>query len=105
MAKLLDMVYDTVSAMHIKQENSLDEIDKLKKIINGGGGGQGDRYKKGILENKVIQNIKSLTGDESQFGQWHQQLINAQSTINGDHSQVIKDIEKAMGVGENWRMS
>ena len=53
----------------------------------------GDKYKKGILEYKVIQTIKPLTGDKSHFRQWHQQLINALSTINEDHSEAIKDMD------------
>ena len=41
-----------------------------------------------------------MTGDKSQFRQWHQKLINALSTINEDHSETIKDIEQAMDVGD-----
>ena len=101
-ADLLNMVYETVSAMHKSQLDDKDEIRKLKDVINAGanGGGGGDKYKKGILEYKVVQDIKSLTGDKSQFRQWHQKLINALSTIHGNHSEIIKDIEKAMDVGE-----
>ena len=102
-ADLLSMVYETVSAMHINQQNSDDQIEKLKETINAGalgGAAAGDKYKKGILEYKVIQTIKPLTGDKSQFRQWHQKMINALSTINEDHSDTIKDIVQAIDVGD-----
>ena len=60
-ADLLSMVYETVSAMHINQQNSDAQIEKLKKTINAGaigGAVAGDKYKKGIVEYKVIQHIK-----------------------------------------------
>ena len=65
------------------------------------GANQQSARKKGILEFKVVQNIKPLTGDKSQFRQWHQKLINALMTINEDHAKIIKGIEKAMDVGDN----
>ena len=100
---LLSMVYETVSAMHVNQQKSDDQIEKLKKVINAdaaGGFVTGDKHRKGILEYKVIQNIKPLTGDKSQFRQWHQKLINALSTVTGEHADVIKEMEKMMDVGE-----
>ena len=62
--------------------------------------GPQQHHKKGILEFKVIQNIKPLTGNRSQFRQWHQKLINAISTINEEHAEIIKSIEKAMDIGD-----
>ena len=61
---------------------------------------QHQQHKKGILEFKVIQNIKPLTGNRSHFRQWHQKLINALSTIKEDHAEVIKTIERSMDVGD-----
>ena len=43
-------------------------------------------HKKGILEFKVVQNTKPLTGDKGHFRKWHQKLINALSTIKEDHA-------------------
>ena len=59
----------------------------------GPGPTQQNSHKKGILELKVIQNINPLTGDKGQSRQWHQKLINALSTINEDHAEIIKTIE------------
>ena len=65
-AELLDMVYETVSTMHKNQQDDKDEIDNMKRVINTGApGGAIDKYKKGILEYKVIQNIKPLTGEKT----------------------------------------
>ena len=50
-ADLLNIVYETVSAMHKSQLDDKDEIRKLKDVINASAnGGGGDKYKKGILE-------------------------------------------------------
>ena len=62
-------------------------------------GSQQQQHKKGILEFKVVQNIKPLTGNKSQFRQWHQTLINALSTTKEDHAETIKVIEKSMDIG------
>ena len=100
-ADLLSMVYETVSTMHRNQQDDTKYIHNLKGLINPGAKGSfGDKHKKRILEYKVVQNIKSLTGDNSQFCQWHQKLINALSTINENHSYIIKDIEKSVDVGD-----
>ena len=61
---------------------------------------QRSAHTKRILEFRVIQNIKPLTGDKSQFTQWHQTLINALMTINEEHAEIIKTIEKAMDIGD-----
>ena len=61
---------------------------------------QQQQHKKGILEYKVIQHIKPLTGNKAQFRQWHQKLINALSTIKEEHAEIIKAIEKSMDIGE-----
>ena len=66
---------------------------------------QQHQHKKGILEYKVIQNIKPLTGSRSQFRQWHQKLINALSTIKEDHAEIIRAIEKSMDVGDKIQES
>ena len=63
-------------------------------------GPQQQQHNTGILEFKVVQHIKPLTGNKSQFIQWHQQLINALSTINEDHAEIIKAIEKSMDSGQ-----
>ena len=47
---------------------------------------QHQQHKKSILELKVIQNMKPLTGDKGHFIKWHQQLINALSTIKEEHA-------------------
>ena len=65
--------------------------------------GHQHQHKKGILEFKVVQTIKPLTGNISQFRQWHQKLINALSTIKEDHSEIIKTIEKQWLLATQFR--
>ena len=62
--------------------------------------GPQQQHKKSILEFKVIQNMKPLTGDKGHFRKWHQKLINALSTINEEHAEIIKTTEKSMDIGE-----
>ena len=44
--------------------------------------------------------MKAPTGDKSQFRQWHQKLINALSTINGEYAEAIQEMERSMDIGE-----
>ncbi len=47
----------------------------------GGAGGGGAKFAKGVMEHRVIQNLKAANGDTSVFRQWHQNF-----TISLGHS-------------------
>ena len=51
-------------------------------------------FKKGIMDHKVIQNLKPLTGDKSKFRQWHHTLMNAMCQV--------KKIEKWSRPWKKW---
>ena len=78
------------------------QIDATVQQISQGsysGSQQTQAKVKGILEHKVIQNMKPLTGDKGKFRQWHQQFVNAITQVNQDHGEAIKRMEEVLDTG------
>ena len=89
---------DVVTQQNSTNLNTL--ANQFAQYQSSSPGPQQQTFKKGILEFKVIQNIRPLTGNRSQFRQWHQKLINALSTIKESHAEIIRTLEKSMDVGD-----
>ena len=105
-------INDKLNASDVPQK--INNLDQMMQQINANlhalagqvaqhqaaPGPQQPQHKKSILEFKVIQNIKPLTGDKGHFRKWHQKLINALSTIREEHAEIIRTIERSMDIGE-----
>ena len=50
-------------------------INMFTEAGSGGNGG-GHRFNKGIMEHKVINNLRCVSGDKSLFRQWHKTFVN-----------------------------
>ncbi len=58
-------------------------INMVAAVGNGGkGGGRGFKYPRRVVENKVIQNLKVVSGDKSLFRQWYQKFTTALGQIS-----------------------
>ncbi len=66
-------------------------------------GATGAWLQKGIIEHKVIQNLKDVKGDKGFFRQWRQKFVTAIGQVNGDCEAIIHTWVKyrpQQGVGQ-----
>ena len=61
---------------------------------------QSTTFKKGIMEHKIVQSLKPLTGDKGQFRQWHLKAMSALSQVNPEYGQIRKAMETDMDTGK-----
>ena len=83
----------TTNSKLISLEAATRQIDATVQQVQqqGQSSGQGSNsgnWQKGILEYKVVQGIKSVTGDKSKFRQWHQKFVNALSQVKSNTAKL-----------------
>lgn len=82
--------------------NATRQIDTtVQQIAASGAGPQqpaGDTFK-GILERRVIQGQKPLTGEKSKFRQWHQKFVNAMAQVDEGYCKILKNMEDTLDTG------
>ena len=66
-----------------------------------GASGGGFKYTKGIMEHRVIQNLKAVTGDKSLFRQWHRRFASALGQCDQVHEEIIQHLVKETDLGED----
>jgi len=66
----------------------------------GGGHGGGSKYQKTIMEHKVIQYLRTVSGDKSLFRQWHQKFTTALGQVPGAHEEIIQRMVKEIDLGK-----
>ena len=76
-------------------------INLVSAINPGGSGGHGgNRFTaKGIMEHKVIMNLRMVNGDKSLFRQWHQRFITALGQVEGAHEEIIQLLVRETDLG------
>jgi hypothetical protein len=114
----MDKVVDLVSKMEGKMtymegmsipvrlgnvEQSVSEV-KLQ-VSNGKGTGKGgsseQQRRRGIMESKAIQGIKTLTNERSGFRMWHDKLVNAFAQTEGGYRIVMEEITRCLDQGKS----
>ena len=50
----------------------------------------GKMFDKGIMEYKVMQNLKSVSSDKSTFRQWHVKLLNAVNQVKKEYADLLR---------------
>ena len=68
--------------------------DKLGNNVGYGGG------KKSVMEYKVIQHLKPVTGEKSTFRQWRQKGLSAISQEKSEYGVMIEDLAKYIDLGK-----
>ncbi len=66
---------------------------------SGGTGGDGSKYARSIMENKVIQNVRVLSGNKSLFRQWHQKYTTAFGQVGGAHVEIVHPLVEKIDLG------
>ncbi len=74
------MIDMTKAAGRIFEQEHFRMINMVLAINPGGWGGTGGHgfTTKGIMERKVIMNIRMVNGDKSLVRQWHQRFVTAE---------------------------
>merc|ERR1711989_284735 len=71
------------------------EPDRVRQVVNsmsGLGGQYPGGSRKGIMEFKVVQNLKAVTGDKTGFRQWHQKFMSALGQVNSRYEGLMKNL-------------
>ncbi len=76
MANVCWDMFRAVGAM-FEQEHlrTINLLSSYNTGATGGKAGKGANWSKGIMEHRVIQNMKAVNGDKALFRQWHQKLL------------------------------
>ena len=71
-------------------------------INPGGSGGRGGNgvTKRGIMEHKVITNLRCVSHDKSLFRQWHQRFITALGQYDHVHEEIAQHLVKETDLGK-----
>jgi hypothetical protein len=64
-----------------------------------GGGSSG--VTRGIMEHKVIQNLKAVNGDKGLFRQWHQKFTTALGQVNGMYEEMVHRMAREIDLGKD----
>ncbi len=81
------------------EQEHLRFINMFAAIGGGGSGGGSHRFVKGIMEHKVIQHLRAVSGDKSLFRQWHQKFTIALGQVAGAHEKIVHRLVKENGLG------
>ena len=59
-----------------------------------------EKYQKGIMEHRVIQNLKNVNGDKSMFRQWNQKLTTAIGQHKGSYEEMVHKMSRELDLGK-----
>ncbi len=94
----IDMTKTTERMFEQEHLRIINMVTAINPGCLGGKGGDGFTTR-GIMENKVITNLRCVSGDKSLFPQWHQKFI----TAVGQHDQGTRRDRAAIGQGVGLR--
>jgi hypothetical protein len=57
------------------------------------------RQVRSIMENRVIMNLKAVTGDKSWFRQWHQKFVAAIGQVRREYEEIVLRLVKEIDLG------
>ena len=67
-----------------------------------GSGGAVTKYTRGIMEHKVITNLRCVNGDQSLFRQLHQRFIAALGQYYHVHEEIAQHLVKEADLGQEF---
>ncbi len=65
------------------------------------GNARGHRVNKGIMEHKVINNLRCVSGDKSLFRLWHQRFVTALGQYDQVHEEIVQHLVKETDFGKD----
>ncbi len=72
----------------------------MHTAASGGMSGGHKTYNKGVMEHRVIQNLKNVNGDKSLFRQWHQKFTTAIGQYKGVYEEMVHKMARELDLGK-----
>ena len=93
-------IREVFTAIGMNIEGEYARIVKLidDKVANSTG--YVGKSAKGIMEYKVMQHLKVVTGDKGMFRQWHMKLMSAISQVKKEYGVMLEDLVKHIDLGK-----
>ncbi len=63
--------------------------------------GGGVRLSRGIMEHKVVQNLRAVNGDKGLFRQWHQKFTTALGQVREECDGIIRKLARDINLGKD----
>ena len=91
----------TKAAGRMFEQEHLRMINMVSAINVGGlGSGGGPRFNKGIMEHRVVQNLRAVNGDKGSFRQWHQKFTTALGQVKAEYDEVVHKLVREIDLGK-----
>ncbi len=74
-------------------------IINMVTSIHLGEVGGGNLFTKGIMEHKVIQNLRAVSGDKGLFRQWHQKFTTALGQVKTEYEEMVHRFAREIDLG------
>ena len=83
------------------EQEHLRMINMVSAINTGGSGATGGpRFNRGIMEHKVIQNLRAVNGDKGLFRQWHQKFTTALGQVKAEYEEIVHRLAREIDLGK-----
>ena len=121
--KRLKEIEDNVEADSMNTEKYVKELAKVMHEITGaygrlfeqenlrmmpvivagmsGSSYTGESKVKGVMEYKVVTNLKAVSGDKSWFRQWHLKFITALGQVRSEYEEIVQRMVKDIDLGKD----
>ena len=121
--KRLKEIEENVEADSMNTEKYVKELAKVMHEITGAygrlfeqenlrmmplmfAGVSGSNYKggfkdRGVMEYKVITNLKAVNGDKSWFRQWHLKFVTALGQVRSEYEEIVQRMVKEIDLGKD----
>ena len=82
------------------EEEHMRMINIVTSMHPGAVGG-GIRFPKGIMEHKVIQNLRALSGNKGLLRQWHQEFTTALGQVMTKCGEIVHRLAREIDLGKD----
>ena len=101
LAKTVHSMFMSTGSMFV-QEALRTEAAISRSRASGYGGGGGDKWTtKGIMEHRVMTNLKAVNGDKGLFRQWHQKFTTALGQYNPRYEEIVHYMIREIDLGKD----
>ncbi len=101
--ELANLAVDPIQATGGIFEDGHLRMTNMVTSIHPGGGDGGNRFTKGIMEHKVMQNLRAVSGGKGLFRQWHQKFTIVLGQVKTEYEEIVHKLAREMTSEERWR--
>ena len=100
LATVVHAMFMSTGAMFV-QEGLRTTMTISNSGAGGHGGGASHHHPKGIMEHRVINNLKAVNGDKGLFRQWHQKFTTALGQYNARYEEMVHYMVREIDLGRD----